>query len=229
MRPATQTRNPPPLNVLFIGNSFTARNNLPEMVGRIASAGGSSVRHRLISAGGASLRRHWNGGEARRAIETGDYDYVVLQEQSTLPVKNPTRMRENVRLFDEVIRAAGAKTALYMTWARQHAPETQELITRAYTEVATQLGATMLPVGVAWQRALGLPGVPPLYDRDGSHPTTAGSYLAACVIYLALANARVVPTGIDVPGLDGEQIAALSQAALAVSRVTPAPTGRRRA
>src|SRR5690242_18905047 len=103
------------LNVLFIGNSFTARNDLPGLVAQLAKARGQRLEHRLISAGGASLRRHWNGGQARAAIENGRYDFVVLQEQSTLPVKNAARMHENVRLFDSAIKAAGAKMALYMT------------------------------------------------------------------------------------------------------------------
>src|SRR5437016_5252050 len=112
--------------ILFIGNSFTARNNLPGLIAQMAAARGHSMEHRLISAGGASLRQHWNAGEALKAIKDGDYDYVVLQEQSTLPIKNPRRMHENVRLFDDAIKAARARTVLYMTWARQHAPETQQ-------------------------------------------------------------------------------------------------------
>jgi hypothetical protein len=107
-----------------------------------------------ISAGGASLRTHWNAGEALKAIQNGQYDYVVLQEQSTLPVKNAKRMHENIRLFDEAIKAAGAKTVLYMTWARRHAPETQHAITDAYTSIGRELGGTVVPVGVALQNLL---------------------------------------------------------------------------
>jgi hypothetical protein len=87
------------LNVLFIGNSFTARNDVPGLIAKQAAAKGKELRHRLISAGGASLRAHWNAGEALKAIQTGGYDDVVLQEQSTLPVKNARRMHESVGLF----------------------------------------------------------------------------------------------------------------------------------
>jgi hypothetical protein len=100
---ATRTRGGAALKALFIGNSFTARNDLPALIARLAEARGKGLEHRLISAGGASLRTHWNAGKARQAIREGQYDCVVLQEQSTLPVKNATRMHENVRLFDEAI------------------------------------------------------------------------------------------------------------------------------
>jgi hypothetical protein len=137
------------VKALFIGNSFTARNNLPAMITELAAARGITMHHRLISAGGASLRRHWNGGDASRAIEDGHYDYVVLQEQSTLPVKNAKRMHENVRLFAEPIKAARAKMVLYMTWARRTAPDSQQALTDAYTSIGQELAATVVPVGVA--------------------------------------------------------------------------------
>ena len=123
------------INLLFIGNSFTQRNNLPELLAELAAARNLSVRHELISVGGASLRTHWNAGRAAKAIATGGYDFVVLQEQSTLPVKNAQRMAENVRLFGEAIKQAGSETVLYMTWTRQHSPETQQTIADAYIAV----------------------------------------------------------------------------------------------
>jgi hypothetical protein len=188
------------LNVLFIGNSFTARNDLPGLIAAIAAAADKRLDHRLISVGGASLRRHWNGGEARKAIETGGHDSVVLQEQSTLPIKNRQRMHDNVRLFDGAIRAAGARTALYLTWARRHAPETQQLITTAYESIAAEVRAQLIPAGVAWEQFLRKHDQPVLHDADGSHPTLAGSYLAACVAFAMLFRADL-PRGVEIPGL----------------------------
>ena len=58
-----------PRNVLFVGNSFTARNDLPGLIAALAAAGGTTFRHHLVQAGGASLRAHWNAGHAARLIE----------------------------------------------------------------------------------------------------------------------------------------------------------------
>jgi hypothetical protein len=183
------------LKTLFIGNSFTARNDLPGLIAQMARARGKLLEYHLISVGGASLRRHWNGGEALKAINNGGYSLVVLQEQSTLPIKNPKRMYESVRLFDQAIKHAGGKTVLYMTWARQHAPETQQAITDAYFGIGRELGAVVVPVGVAWQGILRKHDHPVLHDRDQSHPTLAGSYLAACVFLGTLF--RECPVGIE--------------------------------
>jgi hypothetical protein len=208
----TGVRGSAPLKVLFVGNSFTARNDLPGLIAQLAAARGKGLHHDLISAGGASLRTHWNAGTALQAIRTGQDDAVVLQEQSTLPVRNAARMHENVRLFDGAIKAAGAKTVLYQTWARRNAPEDQQAITNAYAAVGRELGATVVPVGRVWQRFLGEHDRPALHDRDQSHPTPAGSYLAACAFLAVLFGEN--PIGIDasVAGV-GEQDRVLLQRA----------------
>jgi hypothetical protein len=200
--------------VLLIGNSFTARNDLPGLVAELARSARHRLDSKLLSIGGASLRTHWNKGDALREIETGDYDRVVLQEQSTLPIKNATRMHENVRLFDGAIKAVGAKTVLYMTWARRHAPESQQAITDAYTSIGAELDAAVIPAGLTWQRVLRKPNAPVLHDRDGSHPTLAGSYLAACCAFAVLF--RNDPSGLPSPAELGEADAALLQRAAAL-------------
>jgi hypothetical protein len=202
---------PRSLNVLFIGNSFTQRNDLPGLVARLAAADDRTLKHQLISAGGASLKRHWNAGAAAGAIKVGGFDYVVLQEQSTLPIKSPVRMHESVRLFDQIIKAAGARTALYLTWARRHAPETQRRITDAYASVGEELGATVIPVGVAWERFRKKHDEPELYDDDGSHPSLAGSYLAACVMFATLLGGSPVGNSADVAGLTPAERALLQR------------------
>ena len=203
----------PPLKALFIGNSFTARNDLPGLVAQLAAARGRRLEHRLISAGGASLRTHWNSGVALEAIQGGQYDHVVLQEQSTLPIKNARRMHENVRLFDEAIKAAGAQTTLYMTWERRNAPQSQQAITDAYVGIGRELAATVVPVGLAWQRFLGKHDAPVLHDRDQSHPTLAGSYLAACVFLAVLFRESPVGADAGVAGLSEKDLALLQKAA----------------
>ena len=55
--------------------------------------------------------------------------------------------------------------------------------------------AAVVPAGMAWQQFLSRHDRPVLHDRDQSHPTLAGSYLAACA-YLAVLFEQN-PVGID--------------------------------
>jgi len=178
----------PQSRILFIGNSYTSRNQLPRLLADLAAAAEHPrrVEFDLIFAGGASLKRHWNAGIAQERLANQSWNYVVLQEQSTLPVKNPARYHENVRLFAPEIARRGAKTALYLTWSRQQAPEAQDRITHAVEGIAAEIDAVVVPVGPAWHAVMARHVDVPLYTDDGSHPTAAGSYLAACVFLVRL-------------------------------------------
>jgi hypothetical protein len=203
-----KTKHSRSVKMLFIGNSFTKRNNLPGLLAELAAPRGVRVTHELISAGGASLRTHWNAGHATKAIEAGGYDYVVLQEQSTLPVKNAGRMAENVWLFNEVIKRSASKTVLYMTWAREHLPEHQKVIAEAYNSIAHNNNALVVPAGIVWQHFRATYDRPNLYSSDGSHPSPAGSYLVACVFVASLFGAS--PSGLKLKPNGLEQSEALT-------------------
>jgi hypothetical protein len=122
-------------------------------------------------------------------------------------------MHENVRMFDQAITTAGAKTVLYMTWARRNAPDSQQAITDAYGSIGSESGALVVPVGVAWQEFLRTHDTPVLHDRDGSHPTVAGSYLAACVFFATMFGERPVGRDGIVTGLSDTDRAVLEKAA----------------
>jgi len=133
-------------------------------------------------------------------------------------VKNAERVAENVRLFDGWMEATGARAALYLTWARKHEPQNQPLITAAYTSIAKELGATLIPAGVAWQAFRAKHATPELYDKDGSHPTLAGSFLAACVAFEVLFGRSSAGLEIKLDGLTAEEIALLQSIAAATAK-----------
>jgi hypothetical protein len=100
-----------------------------------------------------------------------------------------------------------------MTWAPHPPPPPQSSIAAAYNTIGEELGAIVSPVGLVWQDFLAEHERPVLYDRDQSHPTLAGSYLAACVFLAVLLKAN--PVGIDSTptGLNDQDQAALQRAA----------------
>jgi hypothetical protein len=176
------------LRVLFVGNSYTYVNRLPEMIRQMSLAAKERrpLEYRLIAPGGYTLEQHWHGGAVAQAIAEGGWDYVVLQEQSTRPISNPANMHRFARLFDHEVRKTGAKLVLYVTWARKNAPDQQKPLTAAYSAIAQELGALSCPVGPAWANVLKRRPDLELYQSDGSHPSPAGSYLGACVFYNVL-------------------------------------------
>jgi len=176
--------------VLFLGNSYTYVNDLPKVVAELAKAGHQcALDVHMIAPGGATLENHWMDARTRAAVRDEHWDFVVLQEQSTLGAARPTTDQFfhpfAVKWADEVHRV-GAEPLFYMTWARERLPQDQAFISDAYLRAARETKSSVAPVGVAWERVRRIFPSIELYDSDGSHPSPAGTYLAACVIYATL-------------------------------------------
>ena len=71
-----------PTRVLFIGNSYTYYNSLPQMVEELAQAAGQDMEFRAFTRGGATLLELELHPELRNLLNE-KWDYVVLQEHST--------------------------------------------------------------------------------------------------------------------------------------------------
>lgn len=189
--------NPRSLRILFIGNSYTYFNHLPEILAKLARAGNQGdVETRMVAPGGWRLKDHWEKGEALAALHESKWDYVVLQEQSTLGtnyyldglirIAGDQVFRPYAERWISEIRKAGAVPMLYLTWARRATPEDQAALSYAYLRAARDFSAQLAPVGIAWERLRTRQPALGLYFTDGSHPSPAGSYLAACTFYAAI-------------------------------------------
>ena len=55
-----------------------------------------------------------------------------------------------------------------------------------YRTIADELRVGVAPVGDAWAAMHDADPGMDLWQTDGSHPTTAGTYLAACVFYASI-------------------------------------------
>jgi hypothetical protein len=73
--------------------------------------------------------------------------------------------------------------------------------TQATLEIARELGAGVVPVGLAWTRSLSSFPELILYSPDGNHATLAGSYLTACTYFAAFYGkspaGKPVPAGLE--------------------------------
>ena len=191
-------RTPDHLRVLFIGNSFTFFNGGQAKLLRDLAAADKSARSvwsGMVALAGHSLENHWHNGRALRAIRSGNWDFVVLQERSDGAIEDPEGFVTHARLFDAEIRAIGARTVIFGTWAVRDDEISQALIDARYGEAAGEMGAILAPVADAWRLARQRRPELSLYLADGRHPSAAGSYLAACVFYALLTERSVVGLG----------------------------------
>jgi hypothetical protein len=194
----------PGLRVLFVGNSFTRANSLPQLVHELAAAddGAQPIFAVERTRGGWTLHQASEDGGLRDLLERIDWDVVVLQEQSQLLSVSAGQWGDETYPYADRLRrmilASGAKPLLFMTWGYQRGDRQnvdndsfdamQSRLDVGYSHLGRLLEVPVAPVGVAWGVALHERPALDLWSRDGRHPSEAGSYLAACVLYAAVSG-----------------------------------------
>lgn len=201
---------PDSTRVLFIGNSYTYYNDMPEMLKKLAAGAANSekrpIAYRKFTPGGCTLKRHCDNAELRKAIADGGWDFVVIQEQSSAPARHSATVARDTypyaRTLDSLVHAASpaAQVIFYMTWGHKDGCQArhdgyplidtyegmQRRLADSYLEMAYDNDAWCAPVGLAWQRVRTERPYDTLYKPDRSHPSQLGSYLAANVIFATM-------------------------------------------
>lgn len=169
--------------ILFIGNSLTEFNGLPAMLCRLAAAGGHHAVCDAVTAGGYALEDHFADGRARQRLAEERWSIVVLQQGPSALDSSRINLREWTAQFAPLISAAGARPALYAVWPEKARSFDFPRVSDSYRLAASDVGGLFFPAGDAWQAAWRRDPRLPLYASDDFHPSAAGSYLAALVIY----------------------------------------------
>ena len=170
--------------VLFIGNSLTYWNDLPLIVQALAdSAGGQSLAVMVVAFPDYNLDDHRAEGTALRAIGRGGWEVVVLQQGPSSLAENRAQLRASVGALNGEIRGVSATPALYSVWPSASRREDFDRAIESYALAAQDVNGLLFPVAAAWLAAWRRDSLLALYSADGLHPSVAGSYLAALVMY----------------------------------------------
>lgn len=188
-------------NVLFIGNSYTYVNNLPDLVSQMYAGSGDSFEYTMSAPGGCTFQQHCT--VSLPYIQQGGWDYVVLQEQSQLPSFPESQfMQESYPYAQQLCSlvrqySPDAKIVFYMTWGRKNGdPQNGQyypplntyegmdsLLYARYMMMAEDNHTCVSPVGAVWHYIRDYYPDLELYQSDDSHPSYFGSYVAACSFY----------------------------------------------
>jgi hypothetical protein len=202
------------IRLLFIGNSLTAANDLPATVASLGRAAGVRIECTAVVRPGFSLEDHWHDGEAQKTIARGGWTFVVLQQGPSALPESRVLLEEYVRRFDTLIRAAGAKTAVYMVWPSAERRGDFDGVSRSYAGAAARVGGLLFPVGDAWREAWQRDPDLRLYGPDGFHPSPLATSLGALVILQGITG-RPAPAA-ALAAIDGRARAVLAAASEAV-------------
>ncbi|VGO23053.1 SGNH/GDSL hydrolase family protein [Pontiella sulfatireligans] len=202
------------LKVLFVGNSYTYVGAMPEILRTMAEAKGHELIYEQQTPGGRSFQQHWEEKKAVEKMKAGNFDVIVLQNQSFEPVGDPEKMMKYGKLLAAEVDKSGAEKLYYLTmaynapvkWMQGDSeearkgiallPQMHERLVESYTRLANETEGRIAPVGIAWKLAYESNPDLQLHSADHSHPTTTGAYLTSLVFYSTLFDEEAS----DMPG-----------------------------
>jgi PKD repeat protein len=221
-----------PIKVLFVGNSYVYTNNLPLVLYNLALSNGDTIIYDSSTPGGYTFLQHTTNATTLSKINAQDWDYVVLQEQSQKPSFPPSQVQAETYPYatqlNDLILANDSctETIFFMTWGRKYGDASncgfypplctfegmQARLRQSYVEMADDNEALVSPVGEAFKYSRMADSTINLYSPDNSHPSVAGTYLAACTFYATIFETS--PVGLSYnAGLNATQATFLQQIA----------------
>lgn len=213
--------------VLFIGNSYTSQNNLPNLFKQLAQGAGKNVVVDSYMPGGVSVgdtaqgtMAHMNNPAVFAIINSNKWDYVMLQDNqgrfclgykhfpsSSLVIEGHKKICDSV-LFNN--------HCAHMIWYAGYGPKAGyppygntgealiDSIYHNYQYLHDTLGQILAPIGPAFIHIInGYPNLD-LWFSDGVHPSLYGSYLIACVVYTTIFKSSPIVSNYN-PGISAAE------------------------
>ena len=214
------------MNVLFIGNSYTYFNDMPTLFAQLANCNGKNITVSSVTRGGRKLIDYTDSTDPTTQkldalLEEAQFDVCFLQEQSVLPITDYDRFLQGLECVLHKLQSHPCQKILYATWSRKdgHSLLTEknwscsdmtDSLSKAYGDAARLHDARVSPAGLVFRQvALAHPEIE-LYDPDGSHPSYAGSCLAALTHYFTLFG--TLPKRTDSLALSSDTLSAFQSA-----------------
>lgn len=176
------------MRVLFIGNSHTYMNDMPQIFKEICEKCGIKTEITMLARGGVGWDFHVAEPETRFNILYGKYDAVILQH-----VAHPMGDLDIMKVAGEKLicltREAGARPVLYMTWtAKEDGPDRQPEMSKVYRKLGADNCCEVAPVGDVWWKFHEMEPDIELYGEDGYHASLIGSKIAAFTLACVVLN-----------------------------------------
>lgn len=191
-----------PMNVLFIGNSFTHMNSMPVMFEKLAISKSVKINVVMSAKSNHTFQMHSERADLYEDINKAKWDYVVLQGFSReLSYGNEHIDTAVIPYFQKIIDTLYhnnpcVKLLLYMTWGYENGyaymneigtyEDMSASIESGYRYLAEKYDLAIVPVGNVWKEIRKNYPDYGLYQKDEHHPTKIGSYVVASSFYSAI-------------------------------------------
>lgn len=199
-----QSKDASAYKVLFIGNSFTYSSSLPLQFATIYKTNNNKpikISQEVVP--GETIAGHLKRGKVQKMIfENGPWDSVIIQPASYEAKGNYENFKQSCSQLIGLVKHSNARPYMLMTWADKEDFKTQQLISKTFKQLGSDLDTKVIPAGDLWfVSQKNLPQLD-LYLRDRHHPNAVGNYLNAILLYKTLTSTmpKSVPAAIPLEG-----------------------------
>jgi hypothetical protein len=221
--PAPVKDDRPVMRIAFVGNEYTANNNMIYMLQLMAQNDPSShfqLQVDSVVAPDASLATLWRMEKKNIVLKPESWDYVILQPHSMWASTEGAVYisQKTIATWAHFVRNIQAQPVLLTIWplasrnpnygnikytSTLKSPINMFRLIRGYSKATSKkLDLLQVPVGDYWMQSMNVAPALNLYDSTESFPSLEGSYLTALIIYKTLVDNTLsdityIPQGMD--------------------------------
>lgn len=173
-------------SILFIGNSLTYTNDLPQLVKDEALKSGHDVITEMVAKPNYALMDHWADGEIQKLMRINNYDYVVIQQGPSSQTYGRKVLIDYAQKLTELCDKYDCQLAIFMVWPSRTYYHTFDGVIESHKLASEATDAILCPVGEKWKVHFDSTNNFDFYGPDGFHPSKEGSIVAAEIIADAL-------------------------------------------
>ncbi len=178
-----EIHNAKEFDILFIGNSLTYVNNLPQLIKKHAAQKGVKINTKMIAFPNYAIEDHWNDGQVQKLISSKVYDFVILQQGPSSQSDGRKMLIEFGKKYSNLCKLHEVRLCYFMVWPSLNYYHSFDGVIKNYTDAAAINNAVLLPVGQIWKDYVDSTNSTEYYGQDRFHPSIKGSQISAKVIF----------------------------------------------
>ncbi len=173
--------------LLFIGNSHSSLNDLPELVAKLIIAGTSNKTVNTFNAPGWQfLDERIGDGVTQPTLEAREWTHVFLQAQKYSTTGLYYYSTDAAEEWVRRVKTQNALPIMFPEWPRKNNFEEGARIHQLHHSIASVEPACVAPVGLAWDLSIARYPTLNLHSSDDNHSNLNGALLTAFVFYEVL-------------------------------------------
>lgn len=175
------------MKVLFVGNSHTYYNDMPQIFADMCKEKGKNVEVTMQAHGGVTYGWHYSQmNELRFALMYGGYDYLVMQQAAHVPCPSKEETITDAEKIINLARKCGVKVIVAMPWAERDYQDHQKIMYDTYYILRDKFDVKLTCTGNVFEEVYNTHPEINMYWVDGQHASPYGSYTAAMGAFKAI-------------------------------------------